>query len=140
MTERSFVDTNVLVYRIDRADQGKQERARQVIEDAAPGSLVISTQVLQEFYAVATRKLAQPLDEEDAAAAVRHLSELPVVSSDAAFVNAAIGISRFERLSIWDALVVQAAVVGGCDRILSEDLADGVLLRGIRVENPFRAR
>lgn len=137
MTERSFIDTNVWVYRVDGGEPVKREAARRLLDEAPSGSLVISTQVLQEFYAVITRKLAQPLSEEEAASAVARLSELPVIGSDSVFVRAAISISRSARLSLWDALIVQAALAGGCDRIVTEDLQHGSVLLGIRVENPF---
>ncbi len=140
MAERSFIDTNVLVYRIDRDEPLKRAVAGRLLEEAQPGSLVISTQVLQEFYAVSTRKLAQPLSEEAAATAVGHLSELPVVGTDAAFVHDAIHISRTAQLSIWDALIVQAALTAGCARILTEDLQEGALIQGVRIENPFLRR
>ncbi|MGH8896550.1 MAG: PIN domain-containing protein [Egibacteraceae bacterium] len=125
------------MYRVDRAEPVKREAARRLLDEAPSGSLVISTQVLGEFYAVTTRKLAQPLSEEDAASAVERLSELPVIVSDSAFVRAAIGLSRTAQLSLWDALIVQAAVVGGCTRILTEDLQHGSVILGVRVENPF---
>lgn len=139
MSERSFVDTNVVVYLFDRAERTKRAVARRLLDGAEPGSLVVSTQVLQEFYAVTTRKLAQPLDPQDAATAVEHLSELPVVGSDAAFVRAAIRLSQAANLSVWDGLIVQAAIVGGCTRILTEDLYEGAVIEGIHVENPFAA-
>ena len=134
---RSFVDTNVLVYRFDEADPGKQQVARDLLRDPEPGSLVLSTQVLQEFYAVATRKLATPLSEGEATQAIDHLSELPVVGSDATFVRDAIRLSRRAQLSIWDALVVQAAASAQCERILTEDLSHGTVIDGVGVHNPF---
>lgn len=137
MSERSFLDTNVLVYRFDRSEPTKRAAATRLLDNAEPGSLVISTQVLQEFYAVTTRKLAQPLSEGDAATAVDHLSALAVVGSDATFVRAAISISRTARLSLWDALIVQAALTGGCSRVLTEDLQHDAMINGLRVENPF---
>lgn len=139
MTERSFLDTSILVYRFDRDEPQKQAVAGRLLDEAAPESLVVSTQVLQEFYVVTTRKLARPLSESAAADAVERLSALTVVGSDAAFVRAAIQISRAVRLSLWDALVVRAAVASGCDRVLTEDLQDGADIAGVRIVNPFRA-
>ena len=83
MTEPIFVDTNVWVYAVDAADPAKRERALEVIAPAQGRELVISTQVLTEFYAVVTRKLAVPLPPTDAEAMVRQLSALPVVAVDA---------------------------------------------------------
>ncbi len=137
MAGRSFLDTNILAYAVDDADVGKRDVARELI--AAPEErLVVSTQVLSEFYVVTTRKLASPLSEQDAARAVEALSKLPTVVMDQALVRSGIGISREARLSLWDGLILAAASAGGCDRVLTEDLADGASIRSVRVENPFR--
>jgi predicted nucleic acid-binding protein len=138
MTDSAFLDTNVLVYAIDDSDPGKRDKARSILAAAEPGRLVVSTQVLSEFYVVATRKLERPLPEPDAAEAVDQLSRLPTVITDAGLVRSAIGISRSARISFWDALIVAAAAVGGCDRVLTEDLADGASIGPVKIENPFR--
>ena len=61
-----------------------------------------------------------------------------MVAADAEFVRSGIDPSRATGLSLWDALIVQAAALAHCDRILSEDLQDGAIIEGVRVENPFR--
>ena len=137
MTEPIFVDTNVWVYAVDAADPARRQRALEVIAPAPGRDLVVSTQVLTEFYAVVTRKLATPLPADDAEAMVRQLSVLPVVAIDASLVASAIGGSREWRISIWDALILRAAEVSGCRRVLSEDLADGMTYGSVVVENPF---
>ena len=138
MTGRSFVDTNVLVYRFDHGEPAKRAVAKRLLDNALPGSLVISTQVLQEFYVVTTRKLAKPLRLDQASQAVEHLSALAVVGADADFVRSGIDLSRTTGLSLWDALIVRAAAEARCDRILSEDLQDGTTIQGVLVDNPFR--
>ena len=137
MIEPIFVDTNVWVYAVDAADPAKRERALAATAPAAGRDLVVSTQVLTEFYAVVTRKLALPVPVDDAEAMVRQLAALPVVAIDSAVVVSAITASRTWQISIWDALIIRAAEVAGCRRILSEDLADGVMYGSVRVENPF---
>ena len=136
MSGRAFLDTNVLVYLFDRDTPAKQRRAREVLETEG-GSAAVSTQVLQEFYVTVTRKLGQPLAEKDAEAAVRDLAALEVVPVDTPLVLAAIARSRGDRISLWDALVVESALHAGCRRLLTEDLQDGRLFGRIRVENPF---
>lgn len=136
MSGRAFLDTNVLVYLFDRDTPAKQQRAREVLA-AEGGSASVSTQVLQEFYVTVTRKLGQPLAEKDAEAAVRDLAALEVVPIDTPLVLAAIARSRADRLSLWDALVVESALRSGCRRLLTEDLQDGRLFGRLRVENPF---
>jgi len=137
MTDPVFVDTNIWVYAVDAADPVKRERALQAISPIPGRDLVVSTQVLTEFYALVTRKLAVPVPPDDADAMVRQLMALPVVAIDASLVAAAVTGSREWQISIWDALIVRAAEVAGCRRVLSEDLADGRTYGSIVVENPL---
>jgi len=137
MTAPVFVDTNVWVYAVDGADPAKRQLALKVTAPEPGRDLVISTQVLTEFYAVVTRKLAVPLSPGDADAMVRQLSGLPVVAVDSSLVVSAITGSRQWRISIWDALILRAAEIAGCRRVLSEDLADGAEYGSVVVENPF---
>lgn len=134
---RSFVDTNVFVY---ADDANPRERAKHDVAEAPLAherGLVISTQVLQEFYVVATRKLRPSMTAEDAANSVQRMTRLEVVVLDVPLVLSAIGTSRSATISLWDALVVEAARHARCDRILTEDLAHGQTIRGVTVENPF---
>ena len=137
MTERTFVDTNIWVYAVDGADPAKRTRALAVLEPAPDSNFVVSTQVLMEFYAVVTRKLVTPLSEAAAQAMVEEMARLPVVPADAQLVVSAISGSREWRISLWDALIVRAAEVSGCGRLLSEDLANGAVYGSVRVDNPF---
>lgn len=137
MTERLFVDTNVWVYAVDRAEPIKRERARAAIAPRADAHIAVSSQVLGEFYAVVTRKLASPMSEEQAAQMVDRLSQLPVVATDADLVMRAIAGSRAWGISLWDALIIRAAEVAGCAVVLSEDLTDGATYGSVRVSNPL---
>ena len=139
MTEPIFVDTNVWVYAVDAADPVKRKRAMEVIAPAPGRDLVISTQVLTEFYAVVTRKLAVQVTPDEAAAMVGQLSILPVVAIDASLVASAITGSRDWQISIWDALIIRAAEVAGCRRVLSEDLSHDRTYGSVEIENPFAA-
>lgn len=138
MTGKTFLDTNILVYSVDAspAEKAKHDQAVEVLS-SQPDDLVVSTQVLQEFYVVATRKLKLPLSEESAAAAVRGIAKLDVVDVSAPLVLSAIDISRSDQLSLWDSLIIEAARRAGCERVLSEDLNAGQVIRGVMIENPF---
>jgi len=140
MSDRAFLDTNVLVYAIDEAEPNKRDTARSLLGTAPSQEFVLSPQILGEFYVVVTRKLAQPVPQALAAAVVDQLCLLPIVPIDEVLVKAAIQTSHSSQLSYWDALVVAAAAAAGCDRLLSEDLNDGQLIGSVRVENPFRER
>ncbi len=132
----AFLDTNIAVYVHDHSSAEKQVKAAAVIVDRAD-DLVVSTQVLAEFFWVATRRLEPPLPPEAARAATAALSSLPVVSTDAALVLAAIDCAAANNISLWDGMIVSAAKRAGCTEILTEDLNAGQLIDGIRITNPL---
>lgn len=135
---RVFFDTNVLVYLFDVDDEVKKELASARFEaEASAGRVLLSTQVLQEFYVSVTRKLSVPLAPEIAESVVRDLSLLPIVAIDAERILGAIQRSRMLGLSFWDALIVEAALAGGAGCLLSEDMQHGQVIEGLRIENPF---
>ncbi len=135
--DRTFLDTNVLVYSVDTAEPDKMERAREIISRLPSRATVVSTQVLIEFYVTVTRKLPQPLRQQEAAAMVDDLSRLETVTTDARLVQVAIGLSRSATVSLFDALILVAAGEAGCSRVLTEDLAAGSTIGGVRIHNPF---
>ncbi len=136
---RTFFDTNVLVYLFDNRDPEKKIRAQQVFaEESERGLVVLSTQVLQEFYWAVTRKLASPLTREVGEERVRDFCELPLVRVDSPMILAAITRSRSQRFAFWDALIVEAALKAGAKRLLTEDLQHGQRIGDLTVENPFR--
>jgi predicted nucleic acid-binding protein len=137
VTMRVFVDTNVWVYAADRRDLAKQQQALAVVRSGAGGDVVVSAQVLGEFFDVTTRKLAERVATDDAQALVSEMAQLPVVPVDVRLVLAAIAGAAQWQLSYWDALIVAAAETSGCDVVLSEDLAHGRRYGSVRIENPF---
>lgn len=140
MTDRAFLDTNVVVYLYDADAPTKQDQARRVLErEGREGRLVVSTQVLQEFYVTVTRKLGHPLSEKSAEEATRALADFEVVAPDAELVLKAVALARKDKLSLWDALIVESALQAKCGVLLSEDLQDGRAWGNLRVENPFRS-
>jgi predicted nucleic acid-binding protein len=135
-----FVDTNVLVYLFDVDAPAKQAMARELLKAGAEeGGLVLSAQVLSEFYVTVTRKLAQPLEPEAARQAVADLCAFPVCRVSAELVLAAIRRSERSRLSYWDSLIVETALDAGAVVLITEDLQGGQSFDGLRVENPFVA-
>jgi predicted nucleic acid-binding protein len=132
----SFVDTNVAVYVFDEDAGYKQERAEQLLESSSE-QLVVSTQVLAEFFWAVTRKLLKPLAVAPAREATRQLAALRVVPVDRDLVLGAIDTADSRQFALWDAMIIEAAVRGGCERLWSEDLQHGQVIRGVRIENPF---
>jgi predicted nucleic acid-binding protein len=135
---RSFIDTNVLVY-ADSADAGdKHARAGALIAQCLrAGDGVISTQVLHEFVNAAIRKLALPMDL--VRARVRLYSRFETVNASATALLDALDLHALHQISIWDALIVQAARQSGCVQLLTEDLQAGAVIGGVRIVNPFDA-
>ncbi|MFA7097827.1 MAG: PIN domain-containing protein [Gammaproteobacteria bacterium] len=134
----AFLDTNILVYLFDTGAPEKQARARELIADlVGKGDAILSTQVLQEFYVAVTRKLAVPLNADVAESAAREFSQLPLVQVDETMILGAIRRHRQTGYSFWDALIIEAAIQGGADRLLTEDLQHGQKIDGLVVENPF---
>ena len=131
-----FFDTNVLVYCTDKQSPAKQAVARELVEKhSATGQAVISTQVLIELYNVLVNK--QKVPASLAAELITSYALWPVVESDLALVQSAIARTQNQRISIWDAMVVEAANRCGADTLLSEDMSHGVRYGETTVVNPF---
>lgn len=138
MSERSFVDTNVLVYTDDSSAPEKQRISLDMVEQAlVERSGVISTQVLQEYFVATTRKLG--VDAALARRKVQLFARLDTVQIGVDLVLGAIDLHRLDGLSFWDALIVRAAQQGGCTVLVSEDLHAGQRIEGLRIVNPFVA-
>jgi predicted nucleic acid-binding protein len=133
-----FIDTNVLLYSISR-DRGETEKRERAIAILDAGGIVLSVQVLQEFYVQATRATRQDrLAHDLAVGLVRAWRRFPVVELTAELMDTAFEITARHRLSFCDAAIVAAAASVGCAELLSEDLNHGQTLAGVRVTDPFR--
>ncbi len=140
MRDKVFLDTNIFIYSIDSAPEfsHKRDTARELVKEHVNNeSGVISIQVLQEFYQVATRKIEKPISTEAALRFMQYMSAMDVVIADFDMVVAAVHLHRKHSLSFWDALIVQAAKSVGCTQVLSEDLKDSLRLDGLLIKNPF---
>lgn len=135
---RTFVDTNVLVYAHDVTAGDKHDRARALLEelwDTREGCL--SVQVLQEFFVTTTRKIPKPLEASAAGQVIDDLALWHVHAPAARDVLAAIGIHQQTGASLWDAMIIRSAQELGCQTLYSEDLNPGQAYMGVRVSNPF---
>lgn len=131
-----FFDSNILLYSVDPTDKKKRKRCQELLEKAEDeGTGVISTQVLQEYYNICTRKFGvDPLVAKESLAAFE-VHEIVVITP--ALIHGAVECQVVSRLSFWDALIVVAAEVAQCGILFSEDMNHGQKLRGLKVENPF---
>ena len=133
-----FFDTNVLVYCMDAGDPVRQARAIERFARACEqDTVVLSTQVLQEFYAITTRKLKPPLPPHEAMAQVERLANFEVMGSSAASILESIRLTQRHRLQWWDALILEAALRSGADLLVTEDGQHGQRFGKLTLENPF---
>lgn len=139
MTDKQFVDTNILVYAHDKGAKNKHETARDLIGALwESNSGVISTQVVQELYVTIVRKTAKPLKPKHAQRLVLEYLKWDVVVNTGESIIQAFDIESRYRISFWDALVVQAANSAGAKILYSEDLNHEQNYDGVQVINPFR--
>jgi predicted nucleic acid-binding protein len=141
MSDRYFVDTNILMYAHDTAAGDKHVRAKALVEDLWENrSGVVSTQILQELAVNLRRKAKKPLDAKATRDIVSDYLAWQVVVNGGDSILEALDLEVRYQVSFWDALVVQAAQVSGAEILYSEDLSDGQAYGTVRVINPLRAR
>ena len=136
----SFVDTNILVYAHDRSNINKHSVAQVLLLellDFRGGA--ISIQVLQEFYVTVTQKMTHPLTADRAADVIRKLQHWVTHQPQTSDILSAIHIQQSNKISFWDAMIINSAAVLGCVRIYSEDLNHGQVYEGVKVVNPFNS-
>ena len=136
--QREFVDANILVYAFDSSAARKQRAAQQLLERLWKGGTgCVSVQVLQEFFVTITKKVPKPLTVDDAKARIRELAVWTVFAPTAEDILAAIDLHAQAKIGFWDAMIVLAAEESECDVLWTEDLNNGQMLRGVRIQNPF---
>ena len=138
MSDKAFVDTNILVYAHDLVSGNKNERARALIEKLwSTGGGVLSTQVLQELCVNLRRKAVKPLTIEETRNLIQDYSDWEIVVNTHISVIEALTIETRFQISFWDALIVHAAERAGAAILYSEDLSDGQTYGSVRVVNPL---
>ncbi len=138
MSDKYFVDTNILVYAHERSAGVKQQRAKQLLVQLwNSGNGVLSTQVLQELCINLRRKAGNPLSIDEVRLLIRNYSTWEVVANTPASVLKALDIETRFKISFWDALIIQAAEEAGASVLYSEDLAAAQFYGAIQVVNPL---
>lgn len=133
-----FLDTNVLVYAVDRSAGPKHEKAVALVDrlwDAGTGC--VSIQVLQEFFVVVTRKIPNPMPTGKARSLVSDYGRWRVHRPSVEDLTAAIDLAGSSRLSFWDAMIVRSASESEASVLWSEDLHAGSVIGGVRILDPF---
>ena len=138
MKDKVFLDTNIIVYAHDRSSREKHEVAREIMDylwKSRKG--VISVQVLQEFFVCVTKKIGKSLHLKNARTILEYLLNWDVVVNDKYVTLKAIDLQEKYQFSFWDSLVIQAAIQGKARILFSENLADGQVVKDIKILNPF---
>jgi len=138
MSDKAFFDTNVLVYAFDKSEPEKSVISKKLIHDfGGNGNLVLSTQVLQEFYVTLTKVGKALLTQEEAGEIVNDFAEFPLIQVDKNIISRAMKRHQSRAFSFWDAMIVEAALQSGCAQLLSEDMQDGLVIGSLTIRNPF---
>lgn len=138
MSDKYFVDTNILMYAHDTSAGEKHERAKALVEELwRDRSGVVSTQVLQELSVNLRKKVRRPVDAKATRDIVADYLTWQVIVNVGESILDAIDLESRYQISFWDALVIHAAQMSGAEVLYSEDLSDGQTYGSVRVVNPF---
>lgn len=138
MSDKHFVDTNILVYAHDKAAGAKYQRAKEVVEQLwRDRSGVVSTQVLQELAVNLRKKARKRLAPKATREVVADYLTWQVVVNGGGSILEALDLEERYQISFWDALVIHAAQSAGAKTLYSEDLSDGQFYGDVQVVNPF---
>ncbi len=138
MKDKVFFDTNVLVYAFDKSESEKGAIAKGLIRDfGLEGNIVLSTQVLQEFYVTVTKAKKFMLTKEKAEEVVKDFAEFPLVQVDWIIISRAMKRHQSDAFSFWDSLIVESALQSGCSKLLSEDMYNDLMIDSLAISNPF---
>ncbi len=136
MTGKYFLDTNFLVYCFSADEQEKKEKCLHLLKQAqGKVKFVISTQVLNEFAAVMLGKFKQAPPEVKAI--LDDLALFEVIAIDLVQIKDAVDLHAQHQISFWDSLIISAAKSARCHTLLTEDLHNGGVIAGVRIQNPF---
>ena len=133
----AFIDTNVLLYAVSTVhDEADKHVTALAILDR--NDVVLSAQVLQEFYVQATRSTkADRLAHDTAVSLIESWLRFRVIETTVSLVQQALATAVRWRISYWDAAIIEAARTGNCPIVFSEDLQSGMNFAGVTVRNPF---
>lgn len=139
MSDRYFLDTNIIIYAYDDRDQRKQTIAKKLIVDGITNNLAsISYQVVQEFINVVTKKFEHPLSWSDCKLFIdRSLSLVWDINPSNQLFQSAMDIAERWKFSFYDSLIIAAALEAGCTTLYSEDLQHEQQIYSVQIINPF---
>lgn len=135
MSDKIFLDTNIVVYLYSGDEPEKQAVALALIEQSNP---VVSTQVLSELANTLSRKFGLTYDVvAQAVAEVRDACTVVPVMPDT--IAQALDLAQKHRYSYYDSLILAAALSAGCETLATEDMQHGQVIEGVlEIRNPFK--
>ena len=138
MNVKTFVDTNIVVYAHDRSSGGKYKISRDILRELwKKRNGILSTQVLQEFFHISTKKISDRISLSKVEESIKHLLAWKIVVNDGSNILQAIDIYKKYKYSFWDSLIIQAAISGKAEILLSENLQSGQIIESVKIINPF---
>ncbi|OAN62946.1 hypothetical protein A8B79_01600 [Balneola sp. EhC07] len=139
MSDRYFLDTNIIVYAYENEDLNKQKIAKElIIKGVSNNTASISYQVIQEFVNVATKKFKSPIKWSDCQLFIdRSLALIWDVNPNKELIYSAINIAERWKYSFYDSLIIAAALEAGCSTLYSEDLQHKQKIYSVQIINPF---
>jgi predicted nucleic acid-binding protein len=138
VTDKVFIDTNILLYAHDQEAGDKGEQANGILRtlwERQRGRL--STQVLQEFYVQVTKKAGSSLEQSQAREIIRPYEGWIEKATTVSTTLRASEISEMWQIPFWDSLILASAEEIGASELFSEDLNYGQIIAGVKVVNPF---
>jgi len=134
--EKYTLDTNILIYSIDRQAGKRHQQSIELIEAMLQQDCVLTLQALSEFYNVVTRKGKMPRDDAEAQVS-DWMIIFPVVNAEPGVLRRAMKTVSEHQFSFWDAMLLETAVQAGVTRFFSEDMQHDRLWKGMRIQNPY---
>jgi predicted nucleic acid-binding protein len=138
MSDKYFVDTNILMYAHDTSAGEKHEHSKALVEELwRDRTGVVSTQVLQELSVNLRKKAGRPLDAKATREIIADYLTWQVIVNGGESILEALDLEARYQISFWDALMIHAAQTAGVDVVYSEDLSDGQRYGDVQVRNPL---
>ena len=134
--EKYTLDTNILIYSIDRQAGKRHQRSIELIEEMSQHDCVLTLQALSEFYSAVTRKGKMPRDDAEAQVS-DWMIIFPVVNAEPGVLQRAMKTIREHQFSFWDAMLLETAAQAGVTHFFSEDMQHDRLWKGMRIQNPY---
>lgn len=139
MTDRIFIDTNIIVYTLDSENIIKQEKAKVILDHFYSNqNYIISTQVVQEFCNVAMKKIEPRVPEKMLSEFIATFPSRQIELINLNTIERALTVKIQYKYSFWDSLIIASAINAGCNILFTEDLKDHQIIDNLMIVNPFK--